>query len=110
MCIILFFPTELIYSGYFLSVKMTTYSEIDKFTDSGNWSQYIDRVNYYFPANDITDWTNKINVLLAVCSSGICHQPNQTLNDMIKTNLLQEKELEKWEEEKKGSRGRYMKK
>ena len=49
---------EIIYSEYFLSVKMATFGKIDEFTDSDNWTQYIERLNYYFQANDITEGTN----------------------------------------------------
>ena len=62
---------EIIYSGYILSVKMATFGKIDEFTDSDNWTQYIERLNYYFQANDITDGTKKRNILLTVCGSKI---------------------------------------
>ena len=50
---------------------MATFGKIDEFTDSDNWTQYIERLNYYFQANDITDGTKKRNILLTVCGSKI---------------------------------------
>ena len=50
---------------------MATYGRIEEFCESENWTQYIERLNFYFQANDISDESKKRNILLTVCGSKI---------------------------------------
>ena len=47
---------------------MTTLGKIDEFIPaSGDWTQYIERMNQFFIANDIDDESRKKATLLSSC-------------------------------------------
>ena len=45
---------------------MATFGKIDEFNVKDDWSQYIERLGYYFSANDITDVSKQKSILLSV--------------------------------------------
>ena len=48
---------------------MATFGRIEEYTESENWSQYIERLGYYFEANSITEAEKKRSIFLTVCGS-----------------------------------------
>ena len=48
---------------------MATFGRIEEYSESENWSQYIERLGYYFEANSITEAEKKRSIFLNVCGS-----------------------------------------
>ena len=50
---------------------MTTLGKIDKFIPAtGDWTQYIERMNQFFIANEISEEPRKKAILLSLCGAG----------------------------------------
>ena len=48
---------------------MATFGRIEEYSESENWSQYIERLRYYFEANSITETEKKRSIFLTVYGS-----------------------------------------
>ena len=46
---------------------MATYGKVDEYQPGEDWDAYIERLEQYFAANDITDATKMKNILLCAC-------------------------------------------
>ena len=45
---------------------MATYGRIDEYDESEEWTQYVERMDHYFEANDIEDKDKKRSIFLSV--------------------------------------------
>jgi len=46
---------------------MPPYGKIEEYNSTDDWTQYVERLNHYFSANEITDAGKKRDILLSVC-------------------------------------------
>ena len=50
--------------------QMATYGNVGEFRESvESWTQYVERLDQYFEANEVTDGKKKRAILLSVCGS-----------------------------------------
>ncbi|CAC5407785.1 unnamed protein product [Mytilus coruscus] len=50
---------------------MPTYGKLDSFDESEDWTQYVERMEHYFNANEIDDGDQKRDIFLSVCGKNI---------------------------------------
>ena len=48
---------------------MATYGRISEYSESEDWTQYGERLKFYFKANDIQDYGKQRAILLSVCGA-----------------------------------------
>ncbi|CAG2249537.1 unnamed protein product [Mytilus edulis] len=46
---------------------MPTYGKLDSFDESEDWTQYVERMEHYFNANEIDEEDQKRDIFLSVC-------------------------------------------
>ena len=77
-----------------IKLIMATYGSLSAFISSTtNWQLYVDQLNYYFIANEITEDKNKVAVLLSACGSDtfktICSLVDaETMKDIAYADLV----------------------
>ncbi|CAG2229284.1 unnamed protein product [Mytilus edulis] len=50
---------------------MPTYGKLDSFDESEDWTQYVERMEHYFNANEIDEEDQKRDIFLSVCGKNI---------------------------------------
>ena len=67
---------------------MTSFGRIDEFSpDKDSWTDYAERLEYYFQANDIVDENKRKAVLLSVCGA----ETFSLLKDLVTPDNLTDK-------------------
>ena len=79
---------------------MAAFGRIEEYSSDTDWSEYIERLDCYFTANDITDNEKKKAILLTVCGSKIyslvksllapakpTEKPYKDICDLVKSHL-----------------------
>ena len=51
---------------------MASFGKIEQFTPGEDWPEYVERLQFYFSAHDITDDDKKKAILLSVCGKNTC--------------------------------------
>ena len=65
-------------------VTAATYGRIAEFNqETDNWNQYVERLDFYFVANDIKDEVKQKAIFLSACGSGVY----ATLRDLCQQKI-----------------------
>ena len=66
---------------------MTTFGTLAEYNDGENWTRYIERIDNYFEANEITEDNRKRAILLTVCGGKIY----KLMRDLLSPSVIVER-------------------